>query len=395
MYLDSVTLVMVGSLAAGLAGIWLLWTRLHADGAPALSWWAAAYILYAIAIAGVAIGLVGNKLPTLLFAALLHTLVPALIWGGARRFSKHNTPLLVLIGGALLWIAAEAIGRTSGSSGPGAAVTYLVWVVYLAASTWELWRGRGELLPARQPLMALLMIHATVYIGGVYGVLTGTLAVDSLPPLYSWIGIIYVEGMVFSVGSALFMSKLCAERDERMLRDAARIDTLTGTANRGAFFDSAERIFRRCQQDGTPVSVIMFDLDRFKLINDTHGHRTGDKVLRIFADTVRGALRPNDLLGRYGGEEFVVVLPDANIDVAFAIAERVRHAFADAGRTSDEIPYTASVSAGVAASARHANLDEVLSTADAAMYHAKRLGRDRVERAVEGNDGATRVIRVA
>ena len=87
---------------------------------------------------------------------------------------------------------------------------------------------------------------------------------------------------------------------------AARRDSLTGIANHGALLDGARRLFTRCRKDGAPFSLIMFDLDHFKNVNDRHGHRAGDAILRAFADTVRGLLRPNDLFGRYGGEEFTV-----------------------------------------------------------------------------------------
>jgi diguanylate cyclase (GGDEF)-like protein len=142
--------------------------------------------------------------------------------------------------------------------------------------------------------------------------------------------------------------------------------------------------------------VIVFDLDHFKLVNDTYGHAVGDRVLRIFVDTARGVLRPNDFFGRHGGEEFAVVLPGASIEIAHAIADRVRHAVAEACRKVDGPPLYATVSAGVAAASLSESFSTALEAADRALYLAKSRGRNRVERADSDRpDEVSTVIRVA
>jgi diguanylate cyclase (GGDEF)-like protein len=141
----------------------------------------------------------------------------------------------------------------------------------------------------------------------------------------------------------------------------------------------------------------MFDLDHFKAINDRHGHRAGDEILRAFADTVHNSLRPTDLFGRYGGEEFTVALPGATIETAYVIAERVRHAFAERHRFRDGQPLNATVSAGVAEAGADTTFEAVIDAADRALYEAKNLGRDRVARAERQRPlgGQDSVIRVA
>jgi len=144
----------------------------------------------------------------------------------------------------------------------------------------------------------------------------------------------------------------------------------------------AGRVLERCRRDGAPVSVIMFDLDRFKAINDTHGHAAGDAVIQKFCEVTTAALRPNDVFGRVGGEEFVVVLPGSSIEAACARAERIRASFAQDCRFVRERQVNATVSGGVSVSVKsEQTLEELLEYSDAALYGAKADGRNRIKRA--------------
>ncbi len=122
------------------------------------------------------------------------------------------------------------------------------------------------------------------------------------------------------------------------------------------------------------------DLDNFKSINDRFGHATGDRVLRLFADTCVAALRSTDLVGRFGGEEFAVLLADANRDNAFIVAERIRHAFQASATVVDGKPVSGTISIGAAIiqDPEH-NVATLLAQADEALYRAKGNGRNRVE----------------
>jgi diguanylate cyclase (GGDEF)-like protein len=195
----------------------------------------------------------------------------------------------------------------------------------------------------------------------------------------SWFGIIYFEGLVYLIGTAVFMLLLCKERSERQRILAARKDSLTGIANRTDFLDGAERLFQRAHSNGTSFSLIMFDLDQFKSVNDNFGHDVGDNVIRAFVDVARSMLRPSDLLGRYGGEEFAVALPKATLEAAYVIAERIRHAFSEVGLVVREHPLVTTVSGGVASAGEHTSISTMMRAADQAMYRAKRLGRNRIE----------------
>ena len=173
-------------------------------------------------------------------------------------------------------------------------------------------------------------------------------------------------------------AELIAAREA--LRAQATTDALTGIANRRTILDMLGKELDRCRRAKTACAVVFVDLDHFKQVNDTYGHPAGDEVLRQAAATLRAILRPYDLVGRYGGEEFVVVLPGCEVEGARAAAERLRAAVAGTAITAGGARLQVTCSMGVAAatSANAWDRDRLLSEADAALYRAKREGRDRV-----------------
>lgn len=169
------------------------------------------------------------------------------------------------------------------------------------------------------------------------------------------------------------------ERLAMELQRLATVDELTGLFGRRHFMHLAERELTRRHRTHGPVTAIMVDLDRFKRVNDTHGHAVGDSVLRKVGDVLRSELRALDLAGRLGGEEFAVLLPDTPLDAGQDIAERLREATAACGLSlpnGDTLRFTASF--GVAEHDAHESLDSLLHRADTALYEAKRAGRNRV-----------------
>jgi diguanylate cyclase (GGDEF)-like protein/hemerythrin-like metal-binding protein len=169
---------------------------------------------------------------------------------------------------------------------------------------------------------------------------------------------------------------MAKERSDARLRDFARRDSLTGCWNRIRVEEVAERELARLRRYGHPVSAILVDLDHFKEVNDRHGHALGDVVLKDFAQIARAATRETDVVGRWGGEEFVVVLPMCGLAEAVATAERLRarvreHGFAAGVRMT--------VSVGVAAGLSSETWDAWMKRADLALYRAKTNGRDNVQ----------------
>lgn len=164
----------------------------------------------------------------------------------------------------------------------------------------------------------------------------------------------------------------------------AKTDFLTGLFNRRAFFDGALNEISVCQSTGQPVSAMLVDLDYFKQVNDTHGHESGDQVLVHFAKLLRNGVRPSDICGRLGGEEFAVLFPNTDIESAFRIAETLRITMESKPIDAFKPNTPVTLSAGVAAGSYQ--VEKLLKMADDAMYQAKESGRNRVVRYHNGNE---------
>jgi diguanylate cyclase (GGDEF)-like protein len=158
----------------------------------------------------------------------------------------------------------------------------------------------------------------------------------------------------------------------------ARIDPLTQVLNRRAFFDDALPVWRTADRGGRPLTLIMVDLDHFKAINDQHGHEAGDRALDLVARTLTNGRRAGDLLARWGGEEFVLLLPETELTQAIRLAENLRRSIASSELSVPDGQQGLSASFGVAQRLGHANIEALIAEADAQLLAAKREGRNRV-----------------
>jgi len=178
------------------------------------------------------------------------------------------------------------------------------------------------------------------------------------------------------------------ERTQAELKEAigeltrvSNTDQLTGILNRRAFEARAHEELSRAERTGRPLAVAMMDIDHFKSVNDTHGHPTGDVVLREVARRLDNSRRNHDILGRWGGEEFIALFPDVSVDEARTAVERMTLSVAARPITVGSLSLPVRLSAGVSAQTvtPGTNLSQLLATADQALLRAKELGRDRVE----------------
>lgn len=191
---------------------------------------------------------------------------------------------------------------------------------------------------------------------------------------------VYLAALAFSVLALTLGAMMMAnERLRTALEFIASHDQLTKVYARSAFIELLDKELARSKRNGRPLALLMFDLDNFKSINDRFGHAMGDKVIIDFAHRARQLLRNIDSFGRYGGEEFIALLPESSAEEAQVVAERICKGIA-APSTPDMPPYTVSI--GIAATANGSlPIDTLLSEADRALYRAKAGGRNRVESA--------------
>jgi diguanylate cyclase (GGDEF)-like protein len=179
-----------------------------------------------------------------------------------------------------------------------------------------------------------------------------------------------------------YQALLEEQQSRRALELLATTDSLTGVLNRRSFMEAAEQEVRRFQRYGRPFTVVVIDLDHFKRVNDTHGHHAGDEALRVFARLARRVQRGTDLVGRMGGEEFGLLLPETSLVEGLAVAERLRAELAEQVVRAPDARFGLTLSAGAAEASRtDAGLDDLMRRADRALYRAKGAGRDRVEAA--------------
>jgi len=257
---------------------------------------------------------------------------------------------------AIEWVLAVALAEIIGGRGQNTLIVGAVKISNHAATIKELVLSRETLQADFAEFdLAILM---TVVVG-----VNSALAVLAVPT-------------VLLIRRFMMHAQLLAK---------SRIDTKTGLLNASTWESEANTEIARSIRSGTPIAVALIDIDHFKLVNDTHGHLAGDKVLRAMSDEIREQLRSTDIPGRFGGEEFVVLLPNARESDAIGVAERLRGHVEETPIPISDNPAAASrcveltISIGVAALDDDCHeLTDLLAAADAALYHAKETGRNKV-----------------
>jgi diguanylate cyclase (GGDEF)-like protein len=378
--LDIATLFVVTVFTLAVSGCLLLFTWLQNRETRALAWWGTTFLVFAPATALFAgRGTIADVWSIELANGLL-LLSYGMMWTGARVFESRGPMLPAAAAGAAIWfLACRVPGFLQSDAARLLLVTAAIWA-YSFLFIREFWRGRQERLMSRWPVMAIVFVHAVLFPVRIPAVLTMQRSFGSSSSLSWFETLIVFAPLFYSFAIVCLLMALAKERAELRQREAATNDALTGIANRRGFTERAQRIAARAARDGLPLTLLQFDLDNFKDINDSFGHRMGDRVLALFSDCASQTLRPLDLVGRLGGDEFVALLPGVAPENAPQIAERVRNAFALAAREVDGFAVEATVSIGIASTVRAPEgLDPLYSSADAALYRAKRRGRNRIE----------------
>ncbi|MGE3149891.1 MAG: diguanylate cyclase [Pseudorhodoplanes sp.] len=378
MGLDVNTLFMVTIYVEAMLGLLLLFVWAQNISVRAVAWWGSAHLLRAgsVALFG-SYGSISDALSIDLANAILFTSF-AVTWTGARVFDGRKPSVVYLLLGAVLWLTLCRMPFFADSLDARVLLSSGIITAYTWAAAYEFWRGRSEALVSRWPAIFMLFAHGSLFL-----LRTPLIAVLPWTPQDHvfgsvWLTVLSFEALLFTIAIAFILLAMAKERTEFRHKTASLVDPLTGLPNRRAFLEKSEENARRRQTKS--CAVLLIDLDHFKSINDRFGHALGDRVLQIFGQTASAAIRPSDLIGRLGGEEFVVVLYNVGREKAMVLAERLRNGFAETARSVDGRPVQATISIGMALSESGGiDMSSLLAQADQALYCAKERGRNRTE----------------
>jgi diguanylate cyclase (GGDEF)-like protein len=376
--LDVNTLFLITMYVEAILGLLLLLVWVQNIKATAVAWWGFAHLLRSLSIGLFGLyGSVSDLISIDLAGALLFTSF-GVTWTGARMFDGRDPRFGSLITGGALWVLACQFSGFNEAPELRMLLSSGIIAAFSWAGAYEFWRGREERLLSRWPAIILLFSHGALFLvrTPLSAALPETAHAGALSS--AWMTVLSGEALLFTIAIAFVLLAMAKERAELHQRRAALIDPLTGMANRRAFLQDAEDLIRMQVRRARPVAVFLIDLDHFKSINDRFGHMVGDKVLKLFGDIAKAKLRGTDIIGRLGGEEFAVLLADADRDNAFLVAERLRSAFATSSIVAADVVVSATVSIGIAIiQDPNEDLTHLLASADEALYRAKANGRNQ------------------
>jgi diguanylate cyclase (GGDEF)-like protein len=299
----------------------------------------------------------------------------ALYYFGAERF--YGRPISWRLWGGVLLALVPLLGwytLVEPDYNVRVLLVSLTWAAMMLSLAWLIWRQGRAVFSTRFAVVLAVMHGGVLLLRFVSAWMPlpeeGLLTPTSIQTLY--VAVNAFMTLALSVALILMAGDRLREEFEQL---AAR-DALTNVLTRRAFLAACEQELARCRRYGRSMALLLLDIDHFKAVNDTYGHQTGDRVLVDFVGRIQSLLRQPDLLARFGGEEFVVLLPETKQDEAVAVAERI---LAEVAAPHDGVP-AITVSIGVATNRPdEMALDTVLARADKALYKAKAEGRNRVE----------------
>jgi diguanylate cyclase (GGDEF)-like protein len=376
--LDVPTLFAVTLFITVIGGLLLLFAFLQNRNTPALALWGIGYLIGA---AGAALlsgqaAAVPNVWAVGGANALLCTAY-GFMWCGARSFEGRRVSLVGLAVGPALWIVAFEFDGFAQSLQARISLVAAISASYALLAARELWYARDRDLLSRWPTLVLVIGHAGFLLARIPYAQDLAASVSSGHAHGAVATVMAFEALFVAFCLPFLRVAMSKERAELEQRLAAETDPLTGAPNRRAFFDRGNPLLERFIAERKPAALLLFDLDRFKDVNDTAGHQAGDQVLRAFCDLVGTSVRPGDLFGRLGGEEFAYLMANVSVTQALQTAEPLRLQFA--ALQFADLAITPTVSVGVAmASEAGRNLSALLAIADRALYRAKADGRNRV-----------------
>jgi diguanylate cyclase (GGDEF)-like protein len=365
-------------------GILLLYMWVQNFEIRAVAWWGSAHLLRAGSIS--LFGLYGevHDLVTIDLANVILLTSFAATWTGTRLYAGRKISVPLLFAGGIIWLLANQLPLIQQSIQGRSLLSAFIIAGYTWAAAAELWHCPNCQSVSRLPAISLLFAHGSLFL-----LRTPLVMMLPHPPGTErvfgsiWLTVLSSEALLFTISIAFILMAMAKERAAIVHKAAAMLDPLTGVWNRRGLLIENEKLFTQPGVRPPEVAVLLVDLDNFKSVNDRFGHAFGDRVLQIFAEAARGAVRGTDFVGRLGGEEFAIVLHGLVRERALAVAERIRNVFAEQAGVIDGQRVGATVSIGLALhDGSNMAFTELLWKADRALYRAKEAGRNRVEWAV-------------
>ncbi|WP_306906388.1 GGDEF domain-containing protein [Arthrobacter pascens] len=378
MALDTATLRASFGLMAFVLGLLFYFSAYRTTRSPYSGWWCIALLFFLFGSAAFLLNGTGHQWWANPLGNVLLVHGGVAVWAGARSLRTKMLKRWAFTVFPLVTLLASVVDNPGTNTWAGGPVFLAAMSMTIGLASRELWRLEPGYSRVRIPMAAAAGGVSVFYFGRLVGFL---LDGPDGPVFDTFFGsaVTTLVTMVMLVVVSFSMAALSTEQQTRALKMVATRDDLTGLLNRKAFLDLAAEQLADPAAARASGALIMADLDHFKTVNDTYGHAAGDRALQAFAVACTDTVRSTDLAGRYGGEEFVLLLPGASADRAEHIADEVSRRLARASMADGvQMP---TVSYGVATyDAGTAGMDALIASADAALYTAKSLGRNRTAR---------------
>ncbi|HEX5756249.1 MAG TPA: GGDEF domain-containing protein [Arenimonas sp.] len=381
--LDERTILVMSAIMVGLVGFLAAAVRHgHAEFAAGMGSWSAGVILIS---AGFMMTVLSGGEPSPVRLTLNNAYYVAgmslLGFGAVRFLGGAPTPGWWFAGTLLVFLGGIALSQSPSQQAAARIGVFMLQQLLVAgAGLLAWWRGRGE--GSGHGRLLLLM---ALLVMAVLALVRGGSAVTGWADIRLLTGARIIWLVVGGISLALVMGTLgmillAGERTRRRLEQLASHDSLTGLLTRGGFSDLAAHVFAASRRETRRLAFLIVDIDHFKAINDRHGHQAGDAVLAAVAQCLQASAREIDLVSRFGGEEFAVLLPECDGEQARQAAERLRSRVAELRLAHAGHALQVTISIGVASGdATRCSVDALYREADAALYRAKAGGRNRVE----------------
>lgn len=371
--LDIATLRVTFAVVALVLVLLFYFSTYRSTRSPYSGWWCIALLMFLVGSTAFLLDGTRHQAWAIPLGSAVMVAGATSVWSGARSLRAAPLPVWVFVMGPLLTIIAGMVDNPATNVWAGGAVFLACMGIAFGLASRELWRLEPGDSRSRIPMATIAAVASLFFLLRMgFFALSG----PNHPVFTLFFGsdITTLLMLVLVVVVSFSMAALSSEQHTRALHKMAQADGLTGLLNRSAFTVVAREELDRQRSGPRSGALVLADLDHFKTINDSFGHAAGDAALRVFAAACRDTVRSTDLVGRYGGEEFILLLPGVAARNATLIVDAINHRLSEAGKT---IPVP-TVSYGIALyDAGRDSLEDLIDRADTALYEAKSQGRNR------------------